>query len=118
MSCEHCGQHIEFPAEAVGVKVACPHCASETTLVGELGESPAEADEITAAELKAALEGVVPRRRISVFYRVGLLLVALFMILLPVGYLAFATFAGYCVWWYAVHARAIFSSVSGAYVAM
>jgi Zn-dependent protease with chaperone function len=112
-SCEYCGQHIEFPAEAVGVKVACPHCASETTLVGKLRESPAAADEITAAELKAALEGVVPRRRISVFYQAGLLLVALFMILLPLGYLTFATFAGYCVWWYAVHARAIFSGVSG-----
>lgn len=112
-SCEHCGQHIEFPAEAAGVKVACPHCARETTLFGELRGETAEADGITAGELKAALDGVVPRRRISVLYQAGLLLVALFMILLPLAYLAFATFAGYCVWWYAVHARAMFSGVSG-----
>ena len=44
---------------------------------------------ITAGELKEAMTGVVPRLRISVFYQFGLLLVTIFMVLLPVAYLAF-----------------------------
>src|SRR5208282_4480662 len=70
-------------------------------------------EQITAAELKAALSGVVPRCRISVFYQVGLFAVAFFMILLPLAYLAFAAFAAYCVYWYAVHGLALFSNFSG-----
>lgn len=31
-SCEHCGGRIEYPAEAVGANVACPHCQQETPL--------------------------------------------------------------------------------------
>jgi len=85
----------------------------ETVLVEEVPTAPEKAEEITAAELKAALEGCVPRCRVSVFYQAGLLLVACFMILLPLAYLAFATFAGYCVYWYAVHAGALFAGHSG-----
>jgi Zn-dependent protease with chaperone function len=114
-SCEHCGQHIEFPAEGACIRVACPHCAVETVLVEDAPIALEAADEITAAELKAALEGAVPRRRVSVFYQAGLLLVAVFMILLPLAYLAFATLAGYCVYWYAVHARGLLTSLSGGF---
>ncbi|MEQ2009823.1 MAG: hypothetical protein ABMA26_23815 [Limisphaerales bacterium] len=31
-TCEHCGGRIEYPAEAVGANVACPHCQQETPL--------------------------------------------------------------------------------------
>ncbi len=31
-SCEHCGGRIEYPADAVGANVACPHCQRETPL--------------------------------------------------------------------------------------
>jgi len=31
-SCSHCGGHIEFPHEAAGLTVPCPHC-HETTLL-------------------------------------------------------------------------------------
>jgi len=40
-SCESCGEHIEFPASGVGMRVACPHCAVETVLT-ETQERPAE----------------------------------------------------------------------------
>jgi len=30
--CEHCGGRIEYPAEAVGASVPCPHCQQETPL--------------------------------------------------------------------------------------
>jgi Zn-dependent protease with chaperone function len=113
VSCEHCGQHIEFPLEAAGMKVACPTCAQETTLLAEIPIQAEEAEEITDEELQAALQGVVKPRRISIFYQAGLMLVAIFMILLPLAYLAFASFAAYCVYWYAVHGLVIFSKVSG-----
>ena len=31
-TCEHCGGRIEYPAEAVGANVPCPHCQRETPL--------------------------------------------------------------------------------------
>ncbi len=31
-SCEHCGTHLEFPEDAAGATVACPHCQGQTTL--------------------------------------------------------------------------------------
>ena len=31
-ACAHCGGHIEFPMEAVGQSVACPHCGQLTAL--------------------------------------------------------------------------------------
>jgi hypothetical protein len=30
--CEHCGGHLEFPAEAAGSDSACPHCGQSTAL--------------------------------------------------------------------------------------
>jgi cytochrome c5 len=30
--CEQCGMRIEFPAEAAGATVACPHCQAQTPL--------------------------------------------------------------------------------------
>ena len=31
--CQHCGGHIEFPAEAVGTTTDCPHCGKTTDLL-------------------------------------------------------------------------------------
>jgi len=33
--CEHCGGHIEYPAEAAGSTTECPHCKWQTTLTVE-----------------------------------------------------------------------------------
>jgi Zn-dependent protease with chaperone function len=85
----------------------------ETVLVEDVSAVQEQTDEVTAGELKAALEGVLPRRRISVFYQAGLVLVAVFMVLLPLAYLAFAAFAAYCTYWYAVHAWVLFSGSPG-----
>jgi Zn-dependent protease with chaperone function len=114
-ACQHCGQHIEFPQEGVGTLVACPQCHQET-LLEEIAFAPVAAPapaEITAGELKAALEGTVPRRRISVFYQLGLLMVALFMVLLPVLYLVFVAGLGCATYWYGVHARVLLDSFTG-----
>src|SRR5579885_3393075 len=93
-SCQHCGGHIEFPAEGAGMRVPCPHCTAETILIDQSTVSNS-AQEITAAELKNALSELVPRHRISIFYQFGLLLVALFMVLLPLVYLAFIALVAY-----------------------
>jgi hypothetical protein len=31
--CSHCGGRVEFPAEAVGIAVDCPHCGKSTELL-------------------------------------------------------------------------------------
>ena len=31
-ACQHCDGHLEFPAEQIGLVVACPHCQQETEL--------------------------------------------------------------------------------------
>jgi hypothetical protein len=31
--CRHCGGHLEFPADAAGETIACPHCGQPTELV-------------------------------------------------------------------------------------
>jgi Zn-dependent protease with chaperone function len=112
-ACHHCGQHIEFPVEGTGSLVTCPNCQEETILeeilpVAEVAEEP-KTDEISAGELKDAMTGAIPRRRISVFYQLGLLLVAVFMLLLPVAYLAFVCGLAWGTYWYARHAQALFA---------
>lgn len=95
------------------MSVACPRCGAQTTLAAEPEPALIEPFEITAAELQAAFGGPVRRHRISLFYQAGLLVVEVLMLLLPVAYFALAALAGYGVYWYAVHARALFSSLSG-----
>ncbi len=113
-SCAHCGQRIEFPIDGLGLEVQCPGCGGETLLTGNpLEKQESAEEEITAGELQAALTGVLPRRRISIFYQIGLLLVAIFMVLLPLVYLTFALLTGYGVYWYAIHGWVIFSSFAG-----
>src|ERR1041385_8333797 len=30
--CQHCGNRLEFPADAIGMSVECPHCQQSTEL--------------------------------------------------------------------------------------
>ena len=32
-ACQHCGEHLEFLADQIGMVVACPHCGKETELM-------------------------------------------------------------------------------------
>jgi len=36
--CQHCGGHLEFPAEAAGTSAECPHCHQSTELFISTGE--------------------------------------------------------------------------------
>ena len=93
-SCQNCGTHLEFPIEAAGMLLDCPHCRQATLLslnappAGRLGEKPA------AAEILGAFQGGIRPARISLLYQAGLLLVALTMVLLPLVYLAMVMAAG------------------------
>jgi len=70
-------------------------------------------EDISAAELLEAFQGAVTRRRISAFYQLGLLLVTVFMLFLPVAYLALTAALAWGVYWYAVYGLALFTSLAG-----
>ena len=111
-SCQQCAQAIEFPAEGVGMTATCPHCGRTTVLCEETNPmQPAEI--LSAGELKAAFADAIPRSRISIFYQLALFLVAIFMILLPIIYVGFVASAICGVYWYAVHAKVLFSGFAG-----
>jgi Zn-dependent protease with chaperone function len=111
-SCAQCGNHIEFPVEAAGARVQCPHCGQPTEL--NLQAPPAsEAGNPSAADLVAAFEGPITRTRVSALYRVGLVLVTLMMILLPLVYLALIAATVYGVWAYATHFTFLLHSAQG-----
>src|SRR6267142_6107799 len=114
-SCQQCAQPIEFPAEGIGMTATCPHCGQMTEMTVLCGETnfSQQTDLLSAGDLKAAFADAIPRSRISIFYQVALFLVAIFMILLPVIYAGFVASAIYGVYWYAVHARALFAGFGG-----
>ena len=111
-SCQQCAQPIEFPADGIGMTVSCPHCGQPTILC-EKTNSTQPTELLSAGELKAAFTDQIPRSRISIFYRLALFLVAVFMIFLPIIYVAFVAVAVFGVYWYAVHAKALFDGFGG-----
>ena len=98
--CERCKEHLEFPSDGLGLEITCPHCGQLTLLLEELPIRPTEP--LTAAELQAAFNGCVPHTRLAWQYRLGLVLVALIMVLLPVAYFGFVAVFTYGVYWYAL----------------
>ncbi len=61
-SCAHCAGHIEFPADAAGLSLPCPHCGRDTDLIVALAPAPLLADETTKVGKKLmwmAAAGVV-----------------------------------------------------------
>ena len=129
-SCSACGNRIQFPIEAAGALIPCPHCQQQTqlTLDGAQEPVPVQADvpnpegmpaeEVPAAaasavEILGAFGGPVPRTRTSVFYQLGLLLVTVTMIILPLIYLAMVCAAAWGVYLYATHFTFLLGSTTG-----
>jgi hypothetical protein len=54
--CDHCGGHIEFPADGIGATIPCPHCARPTELALEI---PAELIQRPAHGRKWFIAGAV-----------------------------------------------------------
>lgn len=61
----------------------------------------------------AGFVGQVPQARTSLQYRLGILLTALFMVLLPLAYVGIIALACYGVYWHLVHNHVIFGAVRG-----
>jgi Zn-dependent protease with chaperone function len=117
-SCQHCGQRLEFPSDAVGAIVSCPGCSQQTTLStvgGVSGHFAGVLDppQIPADDLVAALRISLPKARTSIVYQLGMIIVALAMIALPVIYLAMITAAGYGVYFWASHFSYLLNSGVG-----
>ncbi len=53
--------------------------------------------------IRGAFEGDVPRVRRALGYRLSVVLVTFFLLLLPVIYLLLIAGVGYCLWWHAAH---------------
>jgi hypothetical protein len=62
--CQHCGGHIEFPAEGAGQTIACPHCQWNTVL------TPSNSPKIEVGG------GPASRKRIFIGFRIAVVLVA------------------------------------------
>src|SRR5438046_51685 len=94
-ACQHCGTHLEFPRNAGGAEIDCPHCKEKTvlTLPEDFEGCPSapqieEGTRLSSGDLLASFTGCAPARPISRLYSLGLLSVAALMILLPAFYLA------------------------------
>lgn len=116
--CQHCGTHLEFPITGAGLTITCPHCNDPTMLaLPEDGVAPASvpdgATKPSAVELVSAFGGPVPRTRVSFFYQLGLVLVSVFMVLLPLAYVAMVLAAGWGVYTYATQFTFLLDATTG-----
>lgn len=110
-ACAQCGNHIEFPLDAAGLTVNCPHCQQYTEL--SWTAPPVSSDRPSAAELCAAFDGTVRRTSTSFFYPAGLLLVSVVMLLLPLVYLGFIGAAGWGLYLFATHCTSLLKPMPG-----
>src|SRR5690349_8966576 len=94
-SCQSCGVHLEYPVEAESTHIACPQCGQQTQLVPPPGaDVPPVAPALSIETIDAAFAGVVPPTPVSFFYRLGLLVVTVTMVVLPLIYIAMIGAAG------------------------
>jgi Zn-dependent protease with chaperone function len=73
----------------------------------------AAASTVSAAELLAPFHVSVAPTPVTLWYRLGLLAVAVVMVLLPLLYLALIALLGYGVWYHATHHASILTSAQG-----
>lgn len=112
--CEHCGTNLEFPAEMDGQTTQCPNCQQATLLTAAPVEEPVDAPTtITAPELLSMFSGPITRTRVSLFYQLGLCVVAFTMVLLPLIYLALVCLAALAVFTWARGGLVLFSDHAG-----
>jgi len=110
-ACQNCGRHIEFPMDAAGLTVDCPHCQKPTQLSFEA--PPADSSRPGAVEIINAFHGGITPTRISFLYQIGLVLVAITMLILPLIYLALVGALAWAIIYFAVHCRFLVMSMPG-----
>src|SRR5438874_153874 len=70
-TCAHCAGHIEFPDNAVGLMVNCPHCGQQTQLRSNTQPAPPVAEAPVAVEINSD-SAVPPRKALNLPLIVGL----------------------------------------------
>jgi Zn-dependent protease with chaperone function len=113
--CNECGLNIEFPNEMSGSVIDCPHCQQKTQLfVPEPDLTISEpSSSINAPDLLAAFAGRVPKTPVSFLYRIGLIIVAVTMLVLPLIYFALIGVAAWATYFWATHFTFLFTSGGG-----
>ncbi len=98
-------------------RVLCPGCGGEIILKASPPPDSAGAESIgpglTPAQIAAGFGAMSARRRTSLTYHLGLLLVTVGMICLPIIYLALVFTVAWATWWWAVHSVVLVSSLTG-----
>ena len=114
--CPHCDVPIEYPHELAETTVDCPACQNPLLLISSPptdATAPTPQESLSTPELLALFGGPVPRTRVSLFYRLGLLVVTVAMLLLPVFYLALIVTVAWGVWFWATHFSFLLASGGG-----
>ena len=113
--CAQCGTNLEFPIEMAGSIIDCPNCQQSTELtIRETDAAPAPMPEtLSAAELLALFTGPVTKTKVSFLYQLGLVIVSVFMLLLPIVYLALIGLAGWGVYSWATKGTFLFAGSGG-----
>jgi Zn-dependent protease with chaperone function len=111
--CQNCGTHIEFPIEAAGMTLACPHCKQATALSLEAPPVKTSDGKPASPEILNAFQSGICPARPSFFYRIGLVLVAIVMVILPLIYVAMIGAVGWGLFYYAVHCKFLVTSLFG-----
>lgn len=103
------------PAPAPDARRASPRPAASATAEAARPKPSARpcGGPPTGAELATAFDGRLEPVRPSILYHASTFLVFLVMVLLPLVYVAIVVAAAAGVWWYAVHATAMFEHVRG-----
>lgn len=57
--CNHCGQNIAFPAQAIGLQTNCPHCGQTTTLTATATPTPVPTPTAVAIPVRAVGSPVI-----------------------------------------------------------
>jgi Zn-dependent protease with chaperone function len=102
-SCQHCTTHLEFPLELAGQEIDCPHCGARTRLDASASAPAAAVARLDPEALLAGFAGPVPATAVPRAYRVGLVLVAMVMLLLPLIYIGIVVGVGWFLFQFAAH---------------
>lgn len=125
-ACLRCGNTIEFPVDAAGSRIDCPHCSepTELTLPFEASLPPesefatahftsASSPTLTVDDMRAGFRGGIQPSTVSGLYSLGMLLSALVMLLLPLLYVGGILAVGWGVYEYATHAWKMVTGLRG-----
>jgi hypothetical protein len=97
-----------------GSTIDCPVCQQPTELTFSEAAAPASAPKnLTTSELLALFSGPVKKTKVSFLYQLGLVFVSVFMLLLPLVYLALIGLAVYGVYAWATRGTFLLSAGGG-----